>query len=69
MTKIHCADISCAFCNDKGICTQKNIGLAWMSVMTVNDGRQEYNRCRMYQKSETMIEIEEFIRKHPFQAK
>ena len=66
MTKVYCADVSCKYCNDDGVCTQKRIGLAWMSVMTVNDGRQEYNRCRMYHKSEIMSKIETFMQEHPF---
>ena len=65
MTKIYCADVSCEYCNDKGVCTQKKVALAWMSIQTVHEGRQEYNRCRMYQKSKRSIEIEEFIKKHP----
>lgn len=63
MTKVYCADTSCEFLNDKGVCTLKKIGLAWMSVHTVNDGRQEFNKCRMYQKSQRAIEIEEFFAK------
>ena len=67
MTKVYCADVSCAYCNEKGVCTQKSIGLAWTSVMTVHDGRQEYNKCRMYQKSAAMEKIEGFMKEHPFQ--
>ena len=62
MTKVYCADTSCEFCNDNGVCTQKKIALAWTSVRTVYDGRQEYNRCRMYSKSETAKQIEESLK-------
>lgn len=62
MTKVYCADTSCEFCNDKGVCTQKIIGLAWKSVQTIYDGRQEYNKCQMYQKSEIARRIEEKIK-------
>ena len=66
MTKVYCADVSCEFCNDKGVCTQKKIDLAWYSVCTVHEGRQEFNKCKMYQKSEASKQIEEMIR--PFFA-
>lgn len=46
MTKIYCADSLCKFNNDKGVCTAKKVALAWHSVMTVWDGRQEFSRCR-----------------------
>jgi hypothetical protein len=59
MTKVYCADSSCSFCNDNGVCTQKKIGLAWLSVQTVREGRQEYNKCRMYQKSDIAKQIGE----------
>ena len=59
MTKVYCADSSCAFCNDNGFCTQKKIGLAWLSVQTVHEGRQEYNKCRGYQHSDIAKQIEE----------
>ena len=58
MTKVYCADISCAFCNDNGVCTQKKIALSWSSTMTLHEGRKEFNRCKMYQKSEDAIRIE-----------
>lgn len=49
--KIHCAALECKFCNDKGICTAKEISLSWHSVNTVHEGRQEYNRCKSYELS------------------
>lgn len=61
MTKIYCADVSCEFCNDKGVCTQKIIGLSWHSVCTVNEGRQEFTRCKAYQKSKKQIKIEKLM--------
>ena len=62
MTKVYCADASCKFNNDNGVCTQKKIALSFHSVMTVNDGRKEFNQCKMYQKSQRFIELEERIK-------
>lgn len=64
MTKVYCADVSCKYVNDEGVCTQKSIGLAWSSVMTVHDGRQEYNKCRMYHESEEYKRIKKFFEEH-----
>lgn len=64
MTKVYCADISCKYVNDEGVCTQKSIGLAWSSVMTVHDGRQEYNKCRMYHESEKSEMIRKIFEEH-----
>ena len=66
MTKIYCADTSCEFNNDKGTCTAKKVALSWHSVMTVNDGRQEFNRCKTYQKSERCKEFEKIMAEHQF---
>ena len=63
MTKVYCADTTCEFNGDNGVCTQKKIALGWSSVITLWDGRQEYQRCKMYQKSEQSRQIEEQFRK------
>ena len=62
MTKIYCADVSCKFVNDKGVCTQKTIALGWSSIKTVWDGRQEFNKCKMYEKSEESRKIEKLFK-------
>lgn len=59
MTKVYCADIDCKF-NKDGICKQNKIALAWNSVVTVHDGRQDYNKCKSHEKSQRAIEIEKF---------
>ena len=66
MTKIYCADASCKFNNDKGVCTSKKVALSWHSIVTVNEGRQEFKRCKTYEKSEVFEKIEEFMAEHPF---
>lgn len=66
MAKIHCADVSCRFNNDKRVCTAKKVALSWHSVMTVWEGRQEFNRCKTRQTSKEQRELEkrmeEFVR-------
>ena len=59
MSKIYCADISCKFNSDKSVCTCKKVSLSWNSVQTVNDGRQDFHRCKTYEKSQRSIEIED----------
>lgn len=61
MTKIYCADVSCEFCNGKGVCTQKKVCLSFHSVVTFWNGRQEYNKCKSYKKSKKSIELERII--------
>ena len=62
MTKIYCADPSCEYCNDKGICTAKKVSFSWHSVMTLWEGRQEFNRCKTYQPSKEYQEMQEKIK-------
>ena len=57
-TKIYCAAMDCEFNNDKGVCTAKKIALSANSVMTVWEGRQNFNTCKTFQKSQEAIEIE-----------
>lgn len=63
MTKIYCADSSCKFLNDNGVCTAKTVALGWSSVVTVNNGRQEYNKCKTHEKSDRAKEIEKSFEK------
>ena len=61
MTKVYCADVSCKFNDDNGVCTQKKIGLAFSSVVTVHEGRKEFNKCKMYEESEESITIKRMM--------
>lgn len=58
MAKIYCADVGCCFNNEKGVCTAKKVALSWHSVMTVWEGRQEFNRCKTRQTSKKQRELE-----------
>lgn len=48
--KIYCADISCDY-NKDGKCSAKTVTLSYHSVMTVWEGRQQYNKCKTYEES------------------
>ena len=63
MAKVYCANYSCKFANDDGVCTQKKIALSFHSIQTVYDGRQEYSKCKMYEESEHAIEMRRFLEK------
>lgn len=58
-TKIYCAAIDCKYNNDKNVCTAKSINLSANSVMTVWEGRQEFNTCRTFEKSQFAKDVEE----------
>ena len=58
MSKIYCADVGCIYNNDKGVCTAKKVAMSWHSVMTLWEGRQEFNRCKTRQTSKEQHELE-----------
>ena len=61
MPKVYCADVTCEYVNENGVCTAKVISLSWHSVATVYDGVQEFNRCKAFQKSSRVKELEKKI--------
>ena len=61
MPKVYCAAMDCEFNSDKGLCTAKSIALSSASVMTVWEGRQDYNKCKTFQKSQEAIRIQEIV--------
>ena len=63
-TKIYCAATDCKFCNERGVCTAKEISLSWHSVITMWDGRREFNRCQSYEMSGKAREMQERIQKY-----
>lgn len=58
-TKIYCAAIDCAFYRNDGRCTAKTVCLSDHSVVTVWDGRQRFQRCKTWQKSQHAAELQE----------
>ena len=63
-TKIFCAAIDCKYNSDKYICTAKTISLSANSVLTVWDGRQEFNTCKTFEKSQFAKDIDEKLAEH-----
>ncbi len=61
MSKIYCADVGCRFNNNKGVCTAKKVALAWHSVMTVWEGRKEFQKCKTRETSAEHRELEKRI--------
>jgi len=56
---IRCAAIDCEYINNHGYCTARHIDLSDHSVVTMWDGRQRFQRCGTWQKSEQAAELEE----------
>lgn len=45
-TKIICADVLCKYNGDKNVCMAPRVALEWSSIMTLWDGRKEFNTCK-----------------------
>lgn len=58
-TKIYCAAVDCEFCREDGRCTAKTVTLSDHSIVTFWDGRQRFQRCKTWQKSQLAAEMEE----------
>lgn len=56
MTKIICARTECKYCK-KGQCQAKQINLTLNSIMTLNNGRQEFNTCKTFEESDLSKEM------------
>ena len=69
MPKIFCAAMDCEFNGDDGKCHAKEIALSDHSIMTLWEGRQRYQKCKTYQKSQAATEMEQFIAKAVAEAK
>jgi len=57
-TKIFCAANDCEYYQENGRCGAKTVCLSDHYIMTVWEGRQRYQRCKTYQRSERSIELE-----------
>lgn len=62
MTKIYCGCIKCKY-NTKGICKAKEISLTHDSILTVYQGRREFNTCKMEEESDEYRELREKLNK------
>ena len=69
MTKVYCGAMDCEFNGDNGVCHAKKIALSDSSVVTAWEGRQRYQKCKSYQKSQETIEMEQFFTKAVMEAK
>lgn len=63
MPNVYCAAMDCKFNGDDGKCHAKSIALSANSIMTVWEGRQQFNKCKTYEESDRFKEIKEFFRK------
>jgi hypothetical protein len=63
MSKVFCAAMDCEFNGDDGKCHAKDVGLSDHSIMTLWEGRQRYQKCKTYQKSQAAAEMEQFFAK------
>lgn len=53
MTKLYCARIECKYNDGKDCrCLAKTVNLAAWYGHTVNEGYQEFSRCRTFEESE-----------------
>ena len=64
MAKVYCANVACKFMNDNGVCTSKKIALSYCSVATMNEGRQEYCKCKMFEESDNYKQMKELFQKY-----
>lgn len=69
MPKIFCAAIDCEFNGYDGKCHAKEVALSDHSIMTLWEGRQRYQKCKTYQKSQAATEMEQFFAKAVAEAK
>lgn len=63
MTRITCAADDCEYCGNGNRCTAKSIALSDHSIMTYWDGRQRFQRCKSYKKSQRAAELERMFQK------
>lgn len=59
MSKVICAREDCKWNGDKHKCTCKELNFSCSYVATVNDGRQDFWVCRMFEQTEWSKQLEE----------
>ena len=57
MPKIYCAAVECEW-NKDGKCKAQTVALSANSIMTMWDGRQDFNTCKTFQKSQRATDME-----------
>lgn len=64
MPRIKCASVECKYNNDSCHCTYKGeLILCDCYVVTLNEGRQHYHRCKMYEMSERAKQLtDDFVK-------
>lgn len=60
MAKLYCARIECKY-NENQKCKAKTVNLGSWYGNTINEGYQEFSRCRTYEDSEDTIRIKKFL--------
>lgn len=49
-TKINCSCLDCKYCDDNYYCTQDKVSLVFCSIATVNEGQQDFLRCKQFEE-------------------
>lgn len=61
MPKIYCADLICKYNKNKK-CSAKEVNLSASSIITLHNGRQEFNTCRTIEFSDEWIRLGQKIK-------
>ena len=60
---IYCYNMKCKYCNDKYKCTNKKVELNYCGVNTVNQGYQDYLKCKSFEESDLYKNTMELLKK------
>ena len=60
-TKIYCASIDCEYNGDNNVCMAREISMSDHYIMTLWEGRQHFNRCKVYKESDLMQQMNKLI--------
>ena len=59
--KVYCTNLKCKYQTNKCTCKNKEIELEFNNVCTVNQGRQDFLKCKSFEKSDVYARLEERI--------
>ena len=62
MPKVYCASFDCKYNGDDNRCHAKTIELSDHSVMTMWEGRQQFNKCKTYEQLQEEKELFERLK-------